>query len=365
MSKDYYQILGVSKDASDEEIKKAFRRLAHEHHPDKGGDQQKFKDVNAAYQVLGDKQKRAAYDRFGSAAFEQGGSPGGPSGFGGFEGFGGFDFGQGQDFGDLGDILGQMFGFGHPGRGRGHSQGEQGKAIEVEVALEFREAIFGVERSIRLYRHATCSRCHGNGAEPGTNIATCATCQGSGQVRHAQHTPFGTIQMSAPCNTCHGQGKKPEKPCTLCRGVGVERREEEIHIEIPPGISDGETLRVSGQGEAAPHGGRSGDLYVHIRVKKDPVFRREGNDLHSELPVSYSLLALGGKMMVKTVHGEASLSIPEGTPSGTVFRLRGEGAPSSRGRGRGDHHVRVVADIPKKLSKEQKHLIEQLKETGL
>lgn len=368
MAKDYYAILGVQKSASEDEIKKAFRRLAHEHHPDKGGDQQKFKDVNEAYQVLGDKQKRATYDRFGSAAFEQGGAGPGAGGFGGFgNGFGGFDFGNmdGGDFGDLGDVLGQMFGFGFGGGGGGHTRQAKGKDIEVEMDLTFRESVFGVEKPLKLYKHSTCSRCHGEGAEPGTKIITCSTCHGSGQVKSAQRTPFGTIQMATSCSDCHGRGKRPEKNCNLCRGLGIERREEKVALAIPAGIADGETLKVTHQGEAAPHGGRAGDLYVRIRVRPDPQFKRDGNTIFSEAFAPFTTMTLGGTIEVETLDGKTTVKIPEGTPPNTTFTLRGHGVPYTRSGGRGDHLIRVQPEVPKRLSRDQKRLLEELKKEGI
>jgi len=360
MSKDYYNILGVAKGASEDDIKKAFRRLAHEHHPDKGGDAQKFKDVNEAYQVLGDKQKRATYDQFGSAAFEQGGA-GGPGGFGDF---GGFNFNQGfqgQDFGDLGDILGEMFGFG----GASKAKTARGKDIEVDVELTLKEAAFGVERSIRLFKHSTCSRCHGEGAESGTKIINCATCNGQGQVRQAQRSMFGTIQTVVACPTCHGRGKKAEKECALCRGLGVERREETLNVPIPAGIDDGESIRITGGGEGAAYGGKSGDLFVRVHVKQDARFERDGNDVRSDQLVPFSILVLGGSVNVETLDGSVALDIPEGTAAETVFTLRGRGIPFMRSKGRGNHLVRVVPDIPRKLSREQKKILEELRREGL
>ncbi len=366
MAKDYYAVLGVSKGATEDELKKAFRRQAHEHHPDKGGDQQKFKDVNEAYQILGDKQKRAAYDQFGAAAFEPG-SSGGAAGGGGFGGFEGFDFGNinTEGFGDLGDVLGQMFGFGGGGGGGGRSRQARGTDIQVEIELTFREAIFGVEKPLKLYKHSACSRCKGEGAEPGSKAVSCAACQGSGQVRHAQRTPFGTMQVSTTCGECQGRGKRPEKTCHLCRGLGVERREEKISIAIPAGIAEGETLKVMHQGEAAAYGGTSGDLYVHIRVKQDAQFERDGNHILSRVFVPFTTMSLGGVFEVETVDGKTALKIPEGTPPGTLFTLRGKGVPLVRSGSRGDHLVRVEPDVPKKLTREQKRLLESLQQEGL
>jgi molecular chaperone DnaJ len=363
MAKDYYAILGVSKNASEDEIKKAFRRLAHEHHPDKGGEDQKFKDINEAYQVLSDKKKRQVYDQFGSAAFENGGAgAGGPGGFGGFSGFGGFDFNNINhgDFGDLGDVLGEMFGFG----GGRSTRAARGKDVEIDIELSFREAAFGVEKDIHLYKHSTCRTCQGQGAEPGSKLEDCPTCKGSGQVRQAQRTVFGTIQTVAVCDTCKGRGKVPEKKCHTCSGLGVERREEKLTVQIPPGIAQDEALKVSGQGEAMPYGGRAGDLYIHIRVKQDPRFERDDHTVLSEVVVPFSTLALGGSIEVETLDGKVPLTIPAGTVPGTPFPIRGHGIPY-RGRTRGDHIVTVTAEVPKKLSPEQKELLEALKKKGL
>ncbi len=354
--KDYYDILGVPKGASDDEIKKAFRKLAHQHHPDKGGEEERFKSINEAYQVLSDQKKRAAYDQFGSAAFEPGAGPG-PSGFGGFDFSQGF---QGQDFGDLGDVLGEMFGFG--GGGRGHKP--RGKDIQVDVQLEFTEAAFGVKRALKLYKHMKCSNCKGEGGQPGTKTTTCKTCEGHGQVRQMQRTMFGTIQTATVCPTCHGKGKSYEEACHTCRGQGIERREQTLELEIPAGISSDETMKVAGEGEAAS-GGLSGDLYVRIHVKPHPKFTREGNDVHTDELVPFSLLALGGEWSVETLKGKETIRIPEGTAAGTVFTIRNEGIPFLRSRGKGNHVAHVTAAVPKKLSKEQRQALDLLRPLGL
>jgi len=361
MSKDYYAILGVQKNASQDEIKKAFRRLAHEHHPDKGGDSAKFKDINEAYQVLGDDKKRGMYDQYGSGVFEQGGAggPGGP----GFGGFGGFDVnfnGFDGDLGDLGDVLGEMFGFG----GR-HARQAHGKDIEVDVELTLKEAAFGVDRELRLYKDATCSHCHGNGAESGTKLETCATCQGSGKMRRAQRTMLGTIQTVVTCETCQGRGQKPEKVCTKCKGTGVERLDQRLGVQIPGGLDTGEAIKVPGQGEAAPYGGKTGDLYVRIRVKSDPRFTREGNNVVSTVSVPYSTLVLGGSIETETLDGTATVKIPEATNPGTVITLRGKGIPYIRSHGRGDQLVRITTEAPKKPTREQRDALDQLKRAGL
>ena len=378
MPKDYYQILGVSKGASDDEIKKAFRRLAHEHHPDKGGDPAKFKDLNEAYQVLSDSKKRQMYDQFGSAAFSAGGGsayggeqgPGGP--FGGFSGGAGpgfaWDFNnfgggfQAQDLGDLGDILGDVFGF---SAGRRSRAGVRGQDIEVDIELPFKEAAFGGQRELRLYKDAACGKCNGNGAEPGSKLETCQTCHGSGQVRQAQRTIFGTVQTATSCTACHSRGQKPEKICTACQGSGIERREVVLKVESPPGMDDGEALKITGAGAAAPFGGRTGDLYVRVRVKKDPRFRREGYDIYSTVSVPYSTLTLGGQVTIDTLDGSTEVNVPEGTSPQTDLVLRGLGIPHTRSRSRGNQIVTLAAGTPKRLSREQKEALNKLKEAGL
>jgi len=364
MPKDYYSILGVSKTANDDEIKKAFRRLAHEHHPDKGGDASKFKDINEAYQVLGDKQKRATYDQFGSAAFENGGAGQGGfgGGFGGFPG-GGFDFNfQGGDFGDLNDVLGEMFGF---GGGRGGRREKRGQNIEVDVELSFREAVFGADKTLKLYRQLKCEHCKGEGAEPGTKVNECKTCGGKGQVTHATRTMFGTMQTLAECKDCRGRGKKPEKECTVCGGHGVHRREQSVSIRIPAGVDDGAMLQVSGEGEASAGGGRPGDLFVRIHVEQHPTFERQGNDIVSEMAIPFTLLTLGGTIQVPTIDGDEAVKIPEGTQNGTMITIRGRGIPYGRSGTRGNHNLKIIADIPRKLSREQKDLLDKLRNTGL
>ncbi len=366
MPKDYYAILGVQKGASADELKKAFRRLAHEHHPDKGGDPAKFKDVNEAYQVLGDPEKRKMYDQFGSAAFEQGGMGGGPGGFGGFGGGGfGFDFSQGfqgAGFEDLGDMLGEMFGFGGGGSGRGKQA--RGQSIEMDVELTFKEAAFGVEKEVKLYKPSTCNTCKGNGAEPGSSLGTCRVCHGQGRVQQAQRTMFGTIQVATTCGTCHGTGKIPEKPCHTCKGNGVERREETLRVRIPAGMESGQGLEVEGAGEAAPHGGRPGNLILRVRVKPDPYLTRDGHDIRSTVTVPFSLLALGGTVVVETLDGKETIGIGEATQPGTVMTLRGKGILYGRG-GRGNHYLTITAEMPKKLSREQRELLQSLKEQGM
>jgi molecular chaperone DnaJ len=362
MPRDYYETLGVGKNANADEIKKAFRKKAHELHPDKGGDAEAFKGVNEAYQVLGDEKKRATYDQFGHAAFQGGGGPAGAGGFGNY-GFGGFQGGMNaEDLGDLGDIFGSMFGF---GGGASRSRTRRGKDIEVTVKIAFLDTVKGVATPLTLRALSQCERCKGNGAEPGSKTVTCATCGGSGRVTQAQRTPFGVFQSVVSCADCHGSGSRPEKRCSECDGSGAKTQNRSIRVDIPAGIADGESINLSGMGEAAAYGGATGDLYVHVRVMSHPVFRREGQDVLSEQHAPYSTFTLGGEVQVDTVDGKGSLHVPAGTTPGTVFKLRGLGIPFLRSRGRGDHLVTLVPDVPKKLTKEQRKLMEDLRHTGL
>jgi molecular chaperone DnaJ len=360
--RDYYETLGVGKNASADEIKKAFRKKAHELHPDKGGDAEAFKSVNEAYQVLGDEKKRATYDRFGHAAFQGGGGPAGAGGFGNY-GFGGFQGGINvDDFGDLGDVLGSMFGF---GGGASRSRTRRGKDIEVTVKIGFLDTVKGVAVPLTLRALSQCERCRGNGAEPGSNVVRCATCGGSGRVTQSQRTPFGAFQSVVTCADCRGSGSRPEKRCTACDGSGARMQNREIRVDIPAGIADSESVKLTGQGESAMYGGASGDLYVHMRVGSHPLFRREGQDVLSEQRAPFSTFALGGDVQVDTVDGKGALRVPAGTPPGTVFKLRGHGIPYLRSHGRGDHLVTLVPDVPRRLTKEQKKLMEDLRGMGL
>ena len=343
MPKDYYKTLGAEKGASPEELKKAFRSLAHKYHPDKGGDPEKFKEVNEAYQVLGDPEKRQKYDQFGSAAFEQGGMGGG--GFpGGFSGAG---------FEDLSDLFGDMFGGGRQRRSRGDD-------IQVDVTLAFREAAFGVQRDVELYKTVRCEHCDGSGAEPGSGKKTCATCGGAGQVTASQRTVFGTFQTRRPCGTCHGRGDVVEKPCARCRGAGAAKGMRKIRVTIPAGIDHGELIRLSGEGEYGGIGNEPGDLYLRVSVKRDPQFERDGNDLRITQEIGFSTAALGGSVDVPTLESTAELKISAGTQSNTVIRLRGKGIADPRTGQIGDQYVLVVVKTPDKLSKEQKKLLEEL-----
>ncbi len=359
MSKDYYNILGVNKNASADEIKKAFREKAHKHHPDKqGGDEAKFKELNEAYQVLGDVKKRAQYDQFGSDFAQAGrGGAGGYSGFSGFDG-GGFNINM-DDLGDIMGGFGDIFGFSGGGQGRRHQRGHD---IEVILNISFTEAVFGVEREISLKKNVTCSRCKGNGAEPGSGLETCPTCKGSGRVIKMQRTILGNMQVQSTCPTCSGEGKIIKDKCHQCKGSGIQSEIVNLNIKIPAGIDNGETIRYSGQGEAAPSGGQSGDLYIKVRVAPDKRFTRQGFDILSKAEIGVATAVLGGKIDVETVDGLVELKIPEGTQSGRVFKLKGKGVSQLNGRGRGDHLVEVIVKTPTGLTRKQK---EQLKELGI
>lgn len=357
MSKrDYYEVLGVSKSASADEIKKAFRKAAVKYHPDKeGGDEAKFKEVNEAYEVLKDQQKRQRYDQFGHAGV---GGDGGPAGGNPFEGFGGFN-GQNVhfDFGDggLGDIFGQFFGGGGGQRQQGP---KRGRDVETSLSLTFEEAVFGVEKELSLTLDDECSHCHGTTVEPGHSMKTCPTCKGAGQQTRVMNTIFGQIQQAMPCDTCKGTGKVPEVVCSVCRGKGTERRKQTIKLKVPAGIDDGATIRLDGRGEAIG-GGSKGDLYVHIRVKAHKKFTREGDIILSEEHISMVDAALGTEIDVETVDGAVRMKIPAGTQSGTDFKLSHHGVPHLRNKdARGPHIVSIIVDTPTKLTKKQKELLE-------
>ncbi len=350
-NRDYYDILGVSKSASADEIKRAYRKQAMEHHPDKhGGDDAKFKELGQAYETLKDPQKRAGYDQYGQA-----GAQGNPFGGGGAgQAGGGFDF-NGAGF-DFSDILNQFMG-GHGGQAqRGPAQGRD---LEVGITIEFLDAVFGTDSDITLSLDDACEHCKGNGAEPGTKLKTCATCKGHGQVTRVQQTILGAMQQTGICPTCSGRGQIPEKACTVCHGAGVMRRSKTISIKIPAGVDDGATMRLSGKGAAPKGGGAKGDLYVQIRVRPDRRFVRNGRDIHSEAKIPMADAALGTEIEVETVDGKVTLKVPAGTQSGKVLRLTGRGVPVYGRNTRGDHLVQINVDIPTKLSAKQRQLLEQ------
>lgn len=354
MSKDYYKILGVGKSATPDEVKAAFRRLAHEHHPDKGGNAEKFKEANEAYQVLSNAEKRQQYDQFGTT-FEGAGAPGGAGGQGPF-GFGNINV---EDLGDMFGGFENIFGFGGGRQTRGGTSKRKGRDIEMDMTLEFREAAHGVKRKIELYKTVACERCGGAGAEPGSKTKTCSRCDGRGQTVASQRTVFGTFQVQQTCPDCNGEGKTVSEKCVRCDGVGVSRERKSLDADIPAGVDDGEVLRLQGQGEAGLRGGRAGDLYIKMYVRPDSRFQRDGYDLHARVEIGFTTAALGGSVTVPTLDGEVDVKIPAGTESGTELRLKGKGIPRLKSSGHGDEIVTVVVKTPKHLSREQKKLLEQ------
>ena len=348
--RDYYEILGVKKDASADEIKKAYRRAAIEHHPDRGGDEEKFKELNEAYEVLKEPSKRQRYDQFGHAGVGNGGAEAGNP----FGGYGGqnvnFDFG---DLG-LGDIFSSFFGGGSQQRQRQ----ARGNDVETTVEINFEKAVFGAEVDLKLNLEDTCKHCDGTTVEPGFDLKTCDSCGGSGQVVTQTRTIFGNIQQAAICPTCHGSGKVPEKACTVCHGKGTERRSQTVQLKVPAGIDDGATIRLREHGEAIANGPK-GDLYVHVRVKAHKHFTREGDLVLSDEHITMIDAALGTEIDVDTVDGKVRMKIPAGTQSGSDFKLSGHGVPHLKGSTRGAHIVTIIVDVPTKLTKTQRELLQQ------
>ena len=355
-SQDYYQTLGVSRSAGDDEIKKAYRKLAMKYHPDRNpGDkaaEEKFKDVQKAYDTLSDKEKRAMYDQIGHAAFEQGAGAGG---FGG--GFGGFGGAQGFDFSD---IFSQMFG---GGGGGARQQDYQGADLQYAVEITLEEAARGTRRRITIPTHEECGVCHGSGAKPGTTASTCATCRGSGTV----HIRQAIFQMQQTCPACHGSGKEIRDPCVKCRGEGRVKTAKTVEVNIPAGIDDGQRIRLPGEGEPGRNGAPSGDLYVVVHVKAHKIFERNGLDLHCELPVSFTVAALGGEVEVPTLEGKVKLTIPKETQTGRRMRVKGKGIKSLRSSATGDLYCHVLVETPVNLTDRQKELLEEFEKisTGL
>lgn len=351
-NEDLYSILGVSKNASDDEIKKAYRKLAKKYHPDLNkGDksaEEKLKEVNKAYEILSDKQKRAQYDQFGSTDQNFGGF--GSGGFGG--GFSGFD----SDF-DLGDIFGSFFGgFGGSGA-RSRNVARRGSDVGISLSISFEEAAFGCKKNVRYQRIVQCSSCSGTGAKNGQSKTRCRKCGGTGQVVMGQRTPFGMIQTSHVCDLCGGTGQIVENPCNACNGSGHVRSTENLEIDIPAGINNGQSLKIHGRGNAGSNGGSYGDLHVEIAVSTHPIFTRENNNVHCDMPITFVQASLGSTITVPTLDGKAEYNIPPGTQPGDVFRLRGKGIPQINGYGRGDQLVKIIVEIPRNMSQEQMDLL--------
>ena len=356
--KDYYKILGVGKGASADEIKKAFRKLAHKHHPDKGGDEKQFKEASEAYQVLSDEKKRVEYDTYGSAGASQAGGAGqGGFDFSGFQG--GFN-GQGFEGVDLNDIFGDFFG----GRGaRAGAQARRGRDISVDMKVTFAEAVFGVERKVFITKTSACRTCHGSGAKPGAKLNTCSHCNGRGRVNETVKSFLGTFTQERECSACAGIGKVPEEKCATCKGAGVARREEEISISVPAGIENGEMVRLTGAGEAVQNG-TPGDLYVRIHVAPHTVFKRERENLIMNLKVKLSDAILGAEYPLETLDGQIKLTIPKGISSGEVLRVRNKGVPVGP-KNRGDLFIKVEVKNPAKLSSKAEKLFKEIREEGI
>jgi len=359
--KDYYKILGVPRNASKEEIKRAYYKLAHKYHPDKkGGDEKKFKEINEAYQVLSDPEKRAQYDRFGKV-FE---GPGFEHARPGFDWGGAFDFGKGfnwdLDF-DLDEIFEDFFSSGFRQRDL-----KRGSDISIDIEIPLEAALKGLEKKIRLKKFIVCTRCHGTGAEPGTKIKECFSCRGTGQVQQIKRTFFGSITRFIICPECGGEGKRPEVPCNVCKGEGRIMGEEEIRISIPAGVDSNQVLRFPQKGNAGKRGGKPGDLLVKVLILPHKIFERRGDDLYVQKEIPLSLAVLGGEIEVETLEGKTLLlKIPPGTESGKIFKISGKGIPHFSGFGRGNLYVEIKVKIPKRLTKKQRELLEQLREKGL
>lgn len=354
--RDYYEVLGVSKSASDDEIKKAFRQQSKKYHPDlHPGDkaaEEKFKEVNEAYQVLSDADKKSRYDRFGHAGVDPTYGAGGAGG--------GFN-GAGFDFGDIfGDIFGGFGGFG--GGGSRRNGPRRGADVRQVVDVTFEEAAFGCTKKINLTKQEKCDTCNGSGAKPGTTAETCPHCRGTGQIQTQQRTILGYMTNVTTCPDCKGEGKIIKEPCRDCRGTGKVRKSKTIEINIPAGIDNGQTMQLSGQGEAGDRGGPNGDLLITIRVRPHEIFKREGNDVYIAMPISFAQAALGATLTVPTLDGAVEYEIPEGTQTGTKFRLRGKGIPYIRSKSRGDQYVTVNVEVPKNLTQKQKDILMEFDE---
>ncbi|MEK7496609.1 MAG: molecular chaperone DnaJ [Patescibacteria group bacterium] len=358
MSKDYYSLLGVSKSASPDEIKKAFRKLAHQHHPDKkGGNEAKFKEINEAYQTLSDTDKRKQYDQFGSDYQNMGGGGGGFN----WQNAGGFNSGGfNVDMNDLDDIFGDLFGMGGSSHGRRKTGPKRGSDLEFTTAIDFKESVFGVEKNLRFEKLIKCSHCAGAGSEPGSKIETCKTCNGRGEVEQIQRTIMGNMRSIRVCHDCGGEGKRIDKLCTKCKGRGSEHGIKELNVKIPAGIDDGQAIKLNGEGEPGARGGVAGDLLLNIEVRPDKKFKRRGFNLLMDQEISLPLATLGGSVKIHTLDGDVLLKIPAGTESGQTFKLSAKGVPYLRGGDRGDLLVSIQVKTPHKLSKKQREAIKLL-----
>jgi len=363
--RDYYEALGLKKGASDDEIKKAFRQHAKKYHPDVNPGNAKaearFKEINEAYEILSDSDKRARYDQFGHAGVDPnfGAGAGGPFG-GGFSGFGGMDF-------DLGDIFSSIFG-GGAGRGstssRNRNAPRKGERVHVGISVTFEEAAFGCEKDVSVQRVEMCDECTGSGCKKGTTAEKCSQCNGSGAVTTQQRTMFGVMQSQSVCPKCSGRGKIIHQPCEKCKGLGMVRRNRTIRVKIPAGIDEGQTISMRGEGSSGINGGEAGDLYVTVSIRPHESFRREGTSVRQNIKISFVQAALGADIEVSTLDGKVRHTIPSGTQTGTTFRLKGKGIPNLRGNGRGDHFVTVTLEVPTSLSSEQKELLAKFAEAG-
>jgi len=350
--RDYYEVLGVSKGASDDEIKKAYRAAAKKYHPDlnpgkEAEAEEKFKEVNEAYDVLKDAEKRSRYDQFGHAGVD----PNYGGGGGGFSGFGGFD---------MGDIFESFFGGGFGGSQSQRRNGpRKGRDVQQSIVITFEEAAFGVKKDISVTRTEQCSTCGGSGAKPGTSPLRCSVCGGTGQVRTTQRTPFGNFQSTATCQHCGGSGQIISSPCPDCSGTGQKKAKRTISVDIPAGIDNGQTISLRGEGCSGSKGGPNGDLYITVTVQKHELFERHGADVSFEMPISFVSATLGDTIRIPTLDGEVEYKIGEGTQSGTVFKFKGKGIPHLRSRGRGDQYVKVIVEVPRGLSSKQKELLRE------
>lgn len=344
VKRDYYEVLGVSRDATEEEIKRAFRKLAFQYHPDRNredGAEEKFKEVNEAYEVLSDADKRAAYDRFGHS---------------GAEGFFGRGF-EGFDFGGFGDIFEAFFGGTSTATRRAPKRGND---LRYRISISFEEAALGCEKEVEITRTEICSTCHGTRSKPGSQPSRCPTCDGTGQIRRVQRSLFGQFINTTICNQCHGEGRLITEPCPECKGAGIQKRKQRISVTVPPGVDDGNGIRLSGEGDAGSRGGSPGNLYVMLSVAKHEFFTRDGDDVIYELPVNFAQAALGDEVEVPTLYGKSQVKIPSGSQTGKVFRLKDKGIPHLHRGGRGDQLVRLRVVTPESLTKEQRRMFEEL-----